>query len=512
MASQIVLNSLHNTVDSFNYSGQSADFVGLSFDLSAFKAPDTVSVTVNWHMFLNVGDPGLAGTLFQVGGGANSAFDYRFDLVSDIASYSRLGIDVLGARSLALKVESGIQFHDYGGTLLNAGSVSNLSIENAGWLHATTDYTSATQTAAIVMGGGRIDNTFGISAEGEIAHAVWIVSGGNHASATINNSGGITAGGGRGGSQNEQARAIETDWNATIVNSGKIIGGYAVLYDGSPTDSSASIHIDNSGLLRGKIALTPGADAIINTGSIENEVHLGAGADVFDGRSGTQTGAIFGDDGADTLNGGSGGESLDGGAGNDCVFGGAGDDVITDSSGSNYLRGEDGNDSISGGSGFDDINGNQGNDTAHGNDGDDWVVGGKDQDLLYGDNGNDIVYGNMGDDTVYGGAGNDWVRGGQSNDSVSGGDGDDWLWGDRGDDTISGGAGADIFHSFSGAGIDRIVDFSVAEGDKVQLDPGTTYTVRQVGSDTVIDLGGGDRVILVGVTASTLPAGTILVG
>jgi Ca2+-binding RTX toxin-like protein len=199
--------------------------------------------------------------------------------------------------------------------------------------------------------------------------------------------------------------------------------------------------------------------------------------------------------------------------GSDTQFGGIGNDTLADSgvSGANYLRGDEGDDSISGGGDFDDINGNMGADTAHGNDGDDWVVGGQNNDLLTGDNGFDIVYGNLGDDTISGGAGVDWVRGGQGNDSVSGGDGDDWLWGDRGDDTISGGAGADIFHSFTGAGIDRITDFSLAQGDKVQLDPGTTYTTRQVGADTVIDITGGDQVILVGVQLSSLTGNWIFV-
>jgi Ca2+-binding RTX toxin-like protein len=213
--------------------------------------------------------------------------------------------------------------------------------------------------------------------------------------------------------------------------------------------------------------------------------------------------------GPDDLLGGSGADSLAGGGGGDTIRGGEGDDLISDSSGSNYLRGDEGNDSISGGVGFDDINGNMGNDTAHGNDGDDWVVGGKGNDLLTGDKGFDIVYGNLGDDTVSGGEGVDWVRGGQGNDSVSGGAGNDWIWGDRGDDTLSGGAGADIFHSFSGAGIDRITDFSVAEGDGVQVD--SYFIVKQVGEDTVITFGAGDQVVLVGVQVSTLATYSIFV-
>jgi len=70
--------------------------------------------------------------------------------------------------------------------------------------------------------------------------------------------------------------------------------------------------------------------------------------------------------------------------------------------------------------------------------------------------------------------------------------------------TITGGSGADIFHTFSGAGIDKVLDFHLAQGDRVMLDPGTAFTVIQVGSDTVIDMGNGDQMILVGVQMSTL--------
>ena len=49
-------------------------------------------------------------------------------------------------------------------------------------------------------------------------------------------------------------------------------------------------------------------------------------------------------------------------------------------------------------------------------------------------------------------------------------------------------AGADRFHTFSGSGVDRVMDFNLAEGDRVMLDPGTTYTISQVGADTVIGI------------------------
>ncbi|MFI4949964.1 MAG: calcium-binding protein, partial [Caulobacterales bacterium] len=194
-------------------------------------------------------------------------------------------------------------------------------------------------------------------------------------------------------------------------------------------------------------------------------------------------------------------------------FGGDGNDTLqAGSAATSYLRGEAGDDSIVGGAGFDDINGNMGADTLHGNAGDDWVVGGKDNDIQFGDAGNDVVWGNLGNDTLDGGDGNDQVRGGQGDDVVNGGAGDDYVSGDRGNDTITGGTGADIFHGSQDAGIDKVMDFHLSEGDRVMLDPGTTYTLSQVGSDTVIDMGGGNEMILVGVQLSTLTPGWIFEG
>lgn len=193
-----------------------------------------------------------------------------------------------------------------------------------------------------------------------------------------------------------------------------------------------------------------------------------------------------------------------GGDGSDTIQGTAGADTIDGGDGASYLRGAEGDDVITGGADFDDINGNQGDDTASGGLGDDWVVGGRDDDVLTGDGGDDIVYGNLGDDVCEGGDGKDIVRGGQQNDVVKGGAGDDWLAGDRGDDTITGGSGADIFHTFAEASIDRVVDFSRAEGDRVLLAPGTVYTVSQVGADTVVQMQGGGQMVLVGVAQSSL--------
>jgi Ca2+-binding RTX toxin-like protein len=145
------------------------------------------------------------------------------------------------------------------------------------------------------------------------------------------------------------------------------------------------------------------------------------------------------------------------------------------------------------------------------------VVGGQGQDELYGDEtpwgygigGNDIVFGNLGADTCSGGPGDDVVRGGQGEDLLYGDEGDDYLSGDRGADTLSGGAGADRFHTFGEAGIDRVLDFDSAEGDRVMVDPGAHYTVSQEGADVVIHVDGDAVMTLTGVTLAALPSGWI---
>jgi serralysin len=285
----------------------------------------------------------------------------------------------------------------------------------------------------------------------------------------------------------------DREWFQATSSSSKLI--FAV-WDAGGNDT-----FDFSGYSQNQVIDLKAGD-FSNVGGLVGNVAIAENVTIENAIGGFGVDSIAGNAADNRLSGNAGADTIMGGAGNDTVDGGEG--------GGSYLRGEDGSDSLTGGSGFDDINGNQGNDTAHGNAGDDWVVGGKDNDVLYGDAGGDLVYGNLGDDTIDGGDGNDIVRGGQGADVASGGAGDDFVSGDLGNDTLSGGAGADIFHSFTGAGIDRVLDFSVAEGDRVMLDPGTTYSVTQVGADTVITLGNPtDQVILVGVQMSSLPPGWI---
>lgn len=206
--------------------------------------------------------------------------------------------------------------------------------------------------------------------------------------------------------------------------------------------------------------------------------------------------------------GNAGNDTLVANGGPDFVYGGLGNDSIEGGSGVDFIRGDDGDDTMLGGDDFDDMHGNQGDDSLFGGAGDDWVVGGQGEDFVSGGDGADLVHGSRGDDTCYGGMGDDVLRGGQDSDLLYGEAGNDFLSGDRGDDTIWGGAGADTFQTFEGAGLDRIMDFSAAEGDRVKLEtPGVAYTVSQVGADTVVELGYSAKLVLVGVQLASLPDG-----
>ena len=188
------------------------------------------------------------------------------------------------------------------------------------------------------------------------------------------------------------------------------------------------------------------------------------------------------------------------------VMGGDAADTLAGPGGDTFIRGAGGDDLITGGAGFDNINGNTGADTISSGAGGDWALGGQGNDSVSAGDGNDILNGNLGDDIVLGGLGDDTVRGGQGSDLVDGGDGADWLSGDLGADTLTGGTGSDIFHTFAGAGVDRVTDFDA--GDRVHVAAGVAYTFAQSGADVVVTLDGA-TMTLVDVLLSNLPAGWI---
>jgi len=99
---------------------------------------------------------------------------------------------------------------------------------------------------------------------------------------------------------------------------------------------------------------------------------------------------------------------------------------------------------------------------------------------------------------------------------VSGAAGNDVLSGSAGNDLFVGGAGSDTFKA--GAGTDTVLDFSLAEGDKIDLSGIGGYSdfahllphLTQNLLDTTIDLGSGNSLILKNVSAASLADSSFL--
>jgi Ca2+-binding RTX toxin-like protein len=226
----------------------------------------------------------------------------------------------------------------------------------------------------------------------------------------------------------------------------------------------------------------------------------GGGGDVLDG--GTGNDRLHGDDGDDRLSGGNGADTLLGGDGDDVVLGGIGHDLILSGAGDDRVLAGMGNDSVTAGDGNDVVAGGYGNDTIWGgagddrllaglgddlvlgNDGADTMLGGAGQDTMFGGDGDDRVWGEDGDDLIFGMAGADWLIGGAGSDTIDGGAGRDIINGGAGADVLTGGSGADVFRMlFSEADGDAILDFNVADGDRLEVLSRNPLAVS--------DLGGG---------------------
>jgi Ca2+-binding RTX toxin-like protein len=257
---------------------------------------------------------------------------------------------------------------------------------------------------------------------------------------------------------------------------------------------------------------TDEADTLIG-GSGNDWLRGGAGGDTLFGGSGNDTASYYLSPtgvSVSLLTGYAGGGHADG----DQLY------QIENLSGSNYgdnLSGDNGKNVIDGDGGDDLIFGFGGADKLNGGSGDDWLYGGDDNDQLDGGLGDDDLFGHSGDDRLTGGSGADHLDGGagydiasyyastaavtidlsvslatgghatgddlvsieglfgsQHDDHLSGDGADNWLDGSGGTDILKGNGGADTFHfSPSGTGLgpdaDTIVDFSQAQGDKIEL-------------------------------------------
>lgn len=190
------------------------------------------------------------------------------------------------------------------------------------------------------------------------------------------------------------------------------------------------------------------------------------------------------------------------------VFGGS--DSLAGSSEGDFLVGLNGNDIIEGRGGNDDINGNMGNDAVVGGPGNDWVRGGQGDDTVIGSEGDDPhVNGNIGSDLVLGGVGNDTLYGGQGYDTLDGGDGNDLLSGDLGPDVLYGRAGADRFYIHANTQTDTVGDFNGAEGDRIAIPAGQSYSLSTFGGFVVI-AAAGSEISLYGITPAQFDSGWVV--
>ena len=192
-----------------------------------------------------------------------------------------------------------------------------------------------------------------------------------------------------------------------------------------------------------------------------DDLRGGAGDDILNG--GDDADGLYGEDGNDTLSGGFGGDSLSGGVGNDTVYGGADNDILDEvyydgTGGNNLYYGEDGNDSLrvwnlGSTTSVSVLDGGAGNDTIESAGGTGTLLGGVGTDLLHARSGTWTLDGGADGDTLH--LGSSWWS--QPNDGVQ---------------TATGGTGADTFVLYTASKwgtIDRITDFSQADGDRLQL-------------------------------------------
>ena len=178
---------------------------------------------------------------------------------------------------------------------------------------------------------------------------------------------------------------------------------------------------------------------------------------------------LTGDAGANSLSGGAGNDFLLGGAGGDTLIGGAGTDTVSyagsaavtvNLTSSNY-RGVNQGSVYSGIGGAGDVSGDTLSEFEN-------VIGSDNNDALMGTTGNNVMTGGLGNDLMWGDSGNDT------------------LFANQGRDTVYGENGDDIFYVTAAGG-------------------GTTNlpTLVDGGSDNTLNNGGGDAIILQGLTTGS---------
>jgi Ca2+-binding RTX toxin-like protein len=202
-------------------------------------------------------------------------------------------------------------------------------------------------------------------------------------------------------------------------------------------------------------------------------------------------------DGSDTLRGGEGNDSLEGGAGNDTLEGQFGADRLAGGAGDDFYTTADTADTFVelAGEGVDTVMAASNHVLQANFEHLVLVTGGR---IGTGNDDANRITGHAGKNSLYGMGGDDTLEGGASNDK------------------LFGGAGGDLFVFGSGSGLkDRIGDFNLAEGDRLQLasnlngsgivdGASALAATHDVNGQALVDFGGGNTLVLVGVTTAML--------
>jgi Ca2+-binding RTX toxin-like protein len=262
---------------------------------------------------------------------------------------------------------------------------------------------------------------------------------------------------------------------------------------------------------------------------------------------------LAGTPGADRLNGGVGADTMTGGDGNDIYYVDNSGDVVVEtnadtltggmdtviSTASSYTMAANVERAVIATNSAADITGNGLDNLITAGGGDNVIDGGAGIDTVsYASAGSgvfaDLAYvgalttGGSGSDTLIsienltGSAFDDVLNGDGGANALSGGAGLDEIYGGGGNDLLTGGTGADEFVFDIASGKDKIRDFSVSEGDVIQLvnningsgivDSASAFAhVHDVSGNAVLDLGGGNTVVLLGVHTADLSAASFYV-
>lgn len=218
-------------------------------------------------------------------------------------------------------------------------------------------------------------------------------------------------------------------------------------------------------------------------------------------------------------------ENATGGAGADTLSGNVAANRLEGGAGADLLAGLDGDDLLDGGAGSDTARGGPGNDRYVVDDPGDVVeeAAGAGLDTLEVRAAApmtlpiavEMLRLGTGGVTGQGNAAPNWLAGNAAANRLEGGAGADVIEGRGGNDTLLGGAGADSFVFRRGDGADRLDDFQPGADRLVLTGFGLTAEaafarMTTTSAGTLLDLGGGDSVLLAGVLRTSLLASDLV--